>query len=96
MTFNIRGHYGTITATIEKLSETDWLLRVISGYFRVGFDADTGVRNFVDPAGGPFIHIDTKLRELHKDLPNRSIVSISQYADEFILKTLARRKKPTQ
>lgn len=96
MISNIRGHYGTITATIEKLSETDWILRVISDYYRVGLDADTGVRNFVDPAGGPFIHVDTKLRELHKDLPNRSIVSISPHDDGFILKTLARRKKAHQ
>lgn len=92
MTKQIRGHYGTITSTVEKLSDTDWLFRPIS-YYRVGLTQDNALITFVDPAGGPFTEVGMTLRELHRDLPKRSIVSIHNTDDGFLFKTVANRKK---
>lgn len=88
--FQIRGHYGSITSTLDKVSPTDWLFRPLS-YYRVG-TSETGI-SFVDPAGGPFTDVGTTLKSLNVKLPNRSIISIHQTDDGFLFKTVATRKK---
>ena len=90
--FQIRGHYGSITSTIEKVSETDWIFRPIS-YYRIGFSEDPSLIKFVDPAGGPFTDVGTTLKSLNARLPNRSIISIHKTDDGFLFKTVANRKK---
>ena len=35
----------------------------------------------IDPDGGPFISLDTNLKDIHKDLPNKKPLSIVYDAD---------------
>jgi hypothetical protein len=78
----IKGHYGTLTSHITELDEDHYKLEFELPYFRVGGDVDKLM--YVDPSGGPFMHIRDPLSRFHKDLPDRKIAKILNGEDGFV------------
>lgn len=70
----IKGHYGTLTSHISELDPNHYGLEFEVPYYRVGGDVDKLM--YVDPSGGPFMHVGDPLNKFHKDLPDRKIVKI--------------------
>lgn len=73
--FKIIGRSGH-SCTLTKLKPKKYLLSFVEPFFRIG--GDEGGIQYVDPSGGPFIGINTVLKDLHAKLPNKSILSIDR------------------
>jgi hypothetical protein len=72
----IKGHYGTVTCHVTELSPLRYRLELVNNICRFGGMVDK--LSFVDPSGGPMIHVEDSLRSFHRDLPDRKIVAISR------------------
>ena len=89
--FDIVGRYGH-SCSFVKYTGSSYKLHIHGNYpYRCGgFAADDEREglSFVDPAGGPFISVNTPLNEYHNKLPKKKIVSITHRLDEGIVITV--------
>lgn len=74
-TFKIFGRSGH-SCTLTKLNRKRYLLSFVLPYIRCGYGEDTETIEYVDPSGGPFISVDTSLKEYNTKLPDKKISSI--------------------
>ena len=82
-TILLKSRYGE-THRLERIGEKDSHLFSFvpaDGYYRLGYSSKEGNNyDFVDPSGGPFIHVGTKF-----DGINKTIKSISKNKDDKII-----------
>ena len=73
----IKSRYGDIHKIVEHEDHYEFIIAEnCRDMVRFGFRDTPENIQFVDPAGGPFISVGSKLSSYHKDLPNKSIVRI--------------------
>lgn len=82
-TILLKSRYGE-THRLERIGEKDshlFLFVPADGYYRLGFSGkEEDGYNFVDPSGGPFIHVGAKI-----DSINRTVKSIHKNKDDKII-----------
>lgn len=85
--FDVVGRYG-YSCTFVEVDKNTFKLIIHSKLCRFGgfaADSDKEGLSFVDPSGGPFIAIDTPLKEYHHKLPNKIIKKITNRLDDGIV-----------
>lgn len=82
-TILLKSRYGE-THRLERIGEKDshiFLFIPSDGYYRLGFSGEEeDGYDFVDPSGGPFIHVGTRL-----DGINKTVESIHKNKDDKII-----------
>lgn len=82
-TILLKSRYGE-THRLERIGEKDshlFLFIPSDGYYRLGFSGkEEDGYDFVDPSGGPFIHVGTKFNGI-----NKTVKSIRKNKDNKII-----------
>jgi hypothetical protein len=73
----IKGHYGTVTCHLIPVDAYKYRIEFANGFYRMGF-ANGGDYAFVDPSGGPFMHVGDPANEIHRRLPKKPIRAITK------------------
>lgn len=97
-TFEIRSRYGAKYKAVLVDDNTINFFTEGALYVRAGSaeNNDPSSLGFIDPDGGPFIALfETPAFCMHKDLPDREIVSILFDKDHYVI-TLAEEKKKSK
>ena len=77
MEYEIKSRYGDTHKIIKHEDHYEFVIaEKCKDWVRYGYRTNPKHIEFVDPSGGPFISVGSKLSSYHKDLPNKSIVRI--------------------
>jgi hypothetical protein len=79
----VYGHYGTHTASLTPIPE-GFKLETESGFCRFGSAAGGGL-SFVDPSGGPFIHVGDKIADIVRGLESEAVIKRIDSTEEGII-----------
>lgn len=78
MEYEIKSRYGDIHKIVEHEDHYEFVIAEnCRDYVRYGFRDTPEHIQFVDPSGGPFIAVGSKLSNQHEDLPDKVIIKIT-------------------
>ena len=76
MEHKIRSRYGDIHKIIDNNDNSFDFIAADDSFTRFGFKKTPDAITFIDPSGGPFISVGSKLSDYSKDLPPKTIKRI--------------------